>query len=430
MPGDPKDPFNRARAFVQTGTAIPELDRWEQIGDDEVATVADMTRRNELSGGTPVVRDFEQRWRNWIGTRFSLTTINGTAALYSAYFGLGVGPGDEVICPVNTWICSIAPAVFLGARPVFCDVDPETLLLDPADLEARITSKTACICAVHLWGQVCDLDALMAVARKYNVPVVEDCSHAHGARYRDRMCGAVGDVGCWSLQGSKAVSAGEGGVIATDNVDAYERACLAGQVNRVAGIDLVSGRYDEHQPLGLGMKFRAHPLGIGIAAVQLRKLDELNARRRAYVEAVEAGLKDIPGLRPLRRHPGTERGGYYGFPVIHDPAAMNGLSTDAFVEACTRAGLAVSKTPYPNLHELPLFARGFDVFTRNRGPLCASQGYLGYERGDFPGAELAAQRTVFLPRLSDPIPEAARIVLDTLHRVAQGSAAPAGAGPA
>ncbi|MCX5757720.1 MAG: DegT/DnrJ/EryC1/StrS family aminotransferase, partial [Candidatus Hydrogenedentes bacterium] len=383
------------RTFVQTAHTVGELDRWEQITEDEVAMVADMTRRNELSGGTPVVRDFEQVWREWIGTKFAVSVVNGTSALYSAYFGLGVGPGDEVLCPINTWICSIAPALLLGARPVFCDIDPDTLLIDPEDMARKMTPKTRCICAVHLWGNVCDMDAIMAVSKKTGVPVVEDCSHAHGAKYKGRMCGAVGHVGAWSLQGSKAVSAGEGGVVATDDIDAFERACLVGQVNRIAGIDLVGAQYEELQPLGLGMKFRAHPLGIGIATVQMRKLPELNRRRAEYFAEVEAGLAAIPGLRAMTVYEGVERGGYYGFPVIHDPEAMGGLPTADYVERLKARGVRASLSPYPNLHDLPLFAKGFDIFTRNRGPLCASEGYTGYQQGDFPKAELALKRTIF-----------------------------------
>lgn len=411
------DPFLMARTFVQTAKAeLPELDRWRQISEEEVEMVADMTRRNELSGGTPVVREFETLWREWIGTRFCVSVINGTSALYSAYFGIGVGPGDEVICPVNTWICSIAPAVLLGARPVFCDIDPETLQLDPACLAAKITRKTAAICAVHLWGNVCDLDAIMAISAKHGIPVVEDCSHAHGARYRGRVCGSLSDVACWSLQGSKAVSAGEGGILATDNLEIFERACLVGQVNRVEGIDLVSPKYQEHQPLGLGMKLRAHPLGMGIALVQWKKLDQLNSRRARYIEEVEAGLVGIPGLRPVKVYDGVQRGGFYGFPVIHEPELMNGVATGDLVKALNEAGLNVAKTPYPNLHELPLFAKGFDVFTRHRGPLLPAEGYQGCRHGDFPNAELAMARTIFLPRLSDPVPGAAKIVLDVIRR--------------
>lgn len=415
-----KSPYVNTRTFVQTaGAALPELDRWQQITEEEVAMVVEMTRRNELSGGTPVVREFEQQWRAWIGSKYAVSVVNGTSALYSAYFGLGVGPDDEVICPINTWICSIAPVYLMGARPVFCDIDPETLMIDPDDMRAKVTEKTRGICAVHLWGNVCDMDAVMAVSRECGIPVVEDCSHAHGARYKGTMCGAIGHMGAWSLQGSKPVSAGEGGVLTTDDTDAFERACLVGQVNRIAGIDLVGARYEELQPLGLGMKFRAHPLGIGIAMVQLRRLPELNRRRRAYVEEVEAGLAAIPGLRPVKVYEGAERAGFYGFPVIHEPETM-GMSTDDFVNAAKEKGIKVNRTGYPNLHDLPLFAKGFDIFTRNRGPLCLSEGYKPPKQGDFPKAELAKERTIFLPVLSDPIPGAAEMVLDVLRGAATG----------
>ncbi len=406
------------RVFVQTAmAAAPQLDRWHQVGEAEAELVAEMTRRNELSGGTPVVREFEKAWREWIGSKYSLTVLNGTSALYSAYFGLGVGPGDEVICPVNTWICTIAPAVMLGARPVFCDIDPESLLMDPADLRAKITENTRCIVPVHLWGNVCNLEAILAVAKEFNIPVVEDCSHAHGARYQGRMCGSLGAAGCWSLQGSKPVSAGEGGVLVTDDVDVFERACLVGQVNRIAGIDLVCTKYAEYQPLGLGMKFRAHPLGIGVAKVQWEKLDALNHRRKAYVEEVEAGLAGIPGLRPVTVYAGAERGGYYGFPILHDAEVM-GRSTEEYLELVKLRLPGAGCSPYPNLHTLPLFAKGFDVFTRGRGPLCPSQGYPGYRPGDFPNAERAFARTLMLPVLSDPVPGAAATVIDILRGAA------------
>lgn len=410
---------NETRTFVQTAmAAAPELDRWKQIGEEEVAAVMEMTRRNELSGGTPVVRQFEKEWKEWIGAKYGLTVFNGTSALYSAYFGLGVGPGDEVICPVNTWICTIAPAFMLGARPVFCDIDPDTLLMDPKDLRRRITPNTRCIVPVHLWGNVCDMDAIMAIAREHNIPVVEDCSHAHGAKYKGRMCGSIGDAGCWSLQGSKPVSAGEGGVLVTDNTDVFERACLVGQVNRIAGIDLVCERYAEHQPLGLGMKFRAHPLGIGIAKAQWAKLPELNRRRKAFVEEVEAGLGAIPGLRPVKVYDGAERGGFYSFPIFHDPSVMKGISTQDFIARVKTKLPGVAAVPYVNLHTLPLFAKGFDLFTRNRGPLCPESGYTGYHLGDFPNAEKTFAHTVMLPILSDPIPDAAQIILGILKEAA------------
>ena len=189
-------------------SAYPKLEQWRQISDAEAQIAYEMTLRNELSGASPVVQEFEEMWRERHHTEYAITLINGTAAIHSAMFGLGVGPGDEVICPTYTWICSITPALMLMAKPVFCEIDPRTLLIDAADVRRRITDRTKAIVAVHLWGNVCDMDALMALSDETGVPVIEDCSHAHGASYRGKPCGSIGHVGAWSLQGSKPVSAG------------------------------------------------------------------------------------------------------------------------------------------------------------------------------------------------------------------------------
>jgi len=408
-----------APVFIQTvqESQFPKLDRWKQMTEEEAQVVYDMTLRNELSGGTPVVREFEKEWREMVGTKYAITVMNGTSSLYSGMFGLGVGPGDEVISPDYTWICSISAALFLGARPVFCESDPESVLIDPYDIRRKITSKTAAIVAVHLWGNVCDMDSIMEISRETGIPVIEDCSHAHGAMYKGRPCGSIGHVGCWSLQGSKPISAGEGGVIATNDTEIFERACLIGQVNRISGMDLVTEKYAKYQPLGTGMKFRAHPLGIGIAQVQLRKLKELNARRSSYVEEVESGLKDIPGVKPVKVYEGAVRGGFYGFPIIHVPEEHDGLSTQAFVEALRQEGLPAHLSGYPLLHRLPIFAEGFDLYTRNRGPLCGD--YTGYKEGDFPVTEKMIETLVFLPELSDPVPDAAGKVLEAIRKVAE-----------
>jgi perosamine synthetase len=405
--------------FVQTAKQLSEMDRWHQITEAEVRIAQEMTQRNELSGGTPVVREFEREWREWIGTEYALTTMNGTSALYSGFFGIGVGPGDEVICPTYTWICTIAPALLLGAKPVFCESDPETILMDPADVRRRITPNTRAIVPVHLWGYVCDMDAIMAISRETGIPIVEDCSHAHGARYDGRMCGSIGDVGCWSLQGSKAVSAGEGGVLATDDVECFERACLVGQVNRIKGVDLVTSKYAELQPLGLGMKFRAHPLGIGIAKVQLKRLSELNSKRRAYVEAIETGLENIPAVKPVKQIDKAERAGFYGFPIRYFPEAAANLSTDSVAKALSMEGVPTQTVPYPLLHQLPLFQRGFDIFTRGRGPLC--EGYEGYRDGDFPVTEKMHAHLLFLPVLSDAVPGAAERIVTAIRKVVESA---------
>ena len=258
------------------------------------------------------------------------------------------------------------------------------------------------------------MDAIMAVARKAGIPVIEDCSHAHGALWHGKPVGGSGKVACWSLQGSKPVSAGEGGVLATDDAEIFDRACLAGQVNRIAGVDLASPKYEQYQPLGTGMKFRAHPLGIGIASVQLAKLPKLNQGRSKWVADIEAGLEGIPCLEPVPVVPGATRGGFYGFPVHYHPELAGGVTAGKFVEALKANGVRANTNPYPLLHLLPYFAEGFDLFPPGRGPL--SGDYPGYRKGDLPNAEKCMETLVFLPVLTDPVDGAVEWMLERVKK--------------
>lgn len=213
------------------------------------------------------------------------------------------------------------------------------------------------------------------------------------------------------------MSAGEGGVLATSDSDLFERACLIGQANRMAGMDLVTPHYERLQPLGTGMKFRAHPVAIGIATVQLGRLPKLNAGRAKWVAEIEAGLAEFPFLKPRARVPDTQPGGYYGFPVRFLPAKAGGTTASRFVDLLNAEGVKAGLNPYPLLHLLPYFAEGFDLFGGNRGPLAA--GYRGYQPGDLPAAEALMPDLIFLPMLTDPIDGAAAMVLDRIHRSAR-----------
>ncbi|MBP7866500.1 MAG: DegT/DnrJ/EryC1/StrS family aminotransferase [Acidobacteria bacterium] len=394
------------------------VDRWRQPGEAEADLVQELTRCDEISGVTRAVREFETRWRRWSGARHALTTMNGSAALFAAYFGLGIGPGDEVICPTYTWINTVGPALLLGARPVFCECEPETLLIDPSDARRRITPRTRAIVAVHLWGNVCDMDALLALRRDTGIHIVEDCSHAHGATWKGKVVGTVGDAGCWSLQGAKLVSAGEGGVLATGDPRVFERACLVGQLSRMGALNC--REHVELQPFGLGMKLRAHPLGIAIAGVGLDRLPEVNRRRRAWVETVEAGLSGVPGFRTVKVVPDAERVWYREFPVLHLPEEHRGTLTPEVIDALKGLGVPASGGGFPLLHRLPLFEKGFDLFTRERGPL--GDGFQGYREGDLPHTEEAHRRLVFFPVLTQPDPDAAGFLVDRVRSLAIGLA--------
>lgn len=423
----------------------PKLDEWQQITEAEARVVYEMTLRNELSGASATVQEFERTWCERHQTQFALSLTNGTAALHSAMFGLGVGPGDEVICPTYTWMGSITPALTLMATPVFCEVDPRTLLINVDDVRRRITSRTKAIVAVHLWGNVCDMDALMALSAETGVPVIEDCSHAHGASYKGAPCGSIGQAGAWSLQGNKSVSAGEAGMLATSDVTVFERACLLGQVNRspnVEGAAAEALQYTHLPPLGLGVKFRAHPLAIGIASVQLKKLDELNRGRRAYIQEIFDGLQEIPGVSPVETYEGAEPAGFYGFPIRYHADEVHGLPAPVFAEALRKEGvlannnpypllvgdsvplfsgsLPTNSNPYPLLHTLPLFTHGLDIYMNGRGPLCTTDvggAFKGYAAGDLPVTEQACSQLIFLPLLTQPIADAALRILTAIRKV-------------
>lgn len=427
----------------------PKLDEWTQITTEEAEIVYEMTLRNELSGASPTVQEFERGWCERHQTEFAVSLTNGTAALHSAMFGLGVGPGDEVICPTYTWMASVTPALALMATPVFCEVDPKTLLIDVDDVRKRITSETKAIVAVHLWGNVCDMDALMALSEETGIPVIEDCSHAHGASYKGVPCGSIGQVGAWSLQGNKPMSGGEGGMLATNDVAVFERACLLGQVNRppnVVGEAAEELQYAHLPPMGLGVKFRAHPLAIGIASVQLKKLDELNTNRRAYIKEITDGLHAIPGVAPVERYEGAEPAGFYGFPIRYHQEEIHGLPAPIFAEALRREGvlannnpypllvgdgvplfsgnLPTNSNPYPLLHTLPLFMQGLDIYTKSRGSLCTTDiggTFKGYAAGDLPVTEKVCSQLIFLPLLTKPVAGAVSRILTAIRKVSEQS---------
>ena len=423
----------------------PKLDKWQQVTGEEAQVVYEMTLRNELSGFSRIVQEFERAWCERHQTEFTVSLTNGTAALHSAMFGLGVGPGDEVICPTYTWMGSITPALTLMATPVFCEVDPKTLLIDVADVRRRITSRTKAIVAVHLWGNVCDMDALMTLSEETGVPVIEDCSHAHGASYKGIPCGSIGQAGAWSLQGNKSVSGGEGGVLATNDVAVFERACLLGQVNRspnVEGEAAAALQYTHLPPMGLGVKFRAHPLAIGIASVQLKKLDALNANRRAYIQEISAGLQEVPGVSPVETYAGAEPAGFYGFPIHYRKEEMHGLPAPLFAEALRKEGvlannnpypllvgdgvplfsgsLPTNSNPYPLLHTLPLFTHGLDIYMNGRGPLCTTDmggAFETYAPSDLPVTETACSQLIFLPLLTQPVTGAVAGILKAICKI-------------
>jgi dTDP-4-amino-4,6-dideoxygalactose transaminase len=210
--------------------APEELFKWPIITKEDEEAVLEVVRGNKFSG-TDVTTKFQDEFAKWQGRDYALAFANGTMALTAAMFAIGLGAGDEIICPTKTYWGSVTSAIQFGAVPVFCNIN-EMLSLDPDDLERCITPKTKAIVAVHYVGYPCDMDRIMEIANRHNIPVIEDCSHAHGSLYKGRKVGTFGKVAAMSMMSGKAFAAGEMGMLVTDDRKIYERAIAYGHYER------------------------------------------------------------------------------------------------------------------------------------------------------------------------------------------------------
>ena len=343
-------------------------ERWRQVRVQDVARIAGYAWRdvNTLTKAEGPIAEFERSFAQLTETRHAISMNSGTAALHSAYFAVGVRPGTEVIVPAYTFFASAAPILQCGARPVFCDVDERTLTADPDDVERRITERTRAICIVHMWGNPAALDRFKEIARRHDIALIEDCSHAHGATYKGRPVGSWGDVGCFSLQGAKAVSGGEAGIAVTGNPVLFDRMLLLGQYGRLKK-GQAAATFDTDY-LSLGVKYRPHLYAILLATGSLARLDELNRRRRTNYELLERELVGCPAVTPIETAPGAVRGGFLEFILRYDPAFAGGLSSAAFIEALAAEGVPIARERYSAigeqrrmLQQSPIF-RGGDIY--------------------------------------------------------------------
>ena len=284
--------------------------------------------------GTDIARRFEAEFAKWQGRRYALSHNNGTSSLHAAMYGIGLGPGDEIICTSVTYWASCTGALSLGATVVFCDVDPDTLQMDPASLEARITPRTKAVMVVHYMAHPAPMDEIMAIARRHGLKVIEDVSHAQGGHYKGRMLGTFGDVAAMSLMSCKSFAIGEGGMLVTDDAEVYRRAVRLGHYDRI--IDVCTDEEMEatkNIPFG-GLKNRMHQVSAAIGLEQLKKHDaEISEIDRA-MKYFWKGVGDVPGIRVIYpTDAGSDKAGWYASRFLYDPAAFGGVSNVTFCEA-------------------------------------------------------------------------------------------------
>ncbi len=347
---------------AKTVTSEPgDMFTWPIVTDRHEQAVLDVLRRGQMSG-LDVTKDFEDKYARMLGRQYGLASPNGTGAILDAMYGLGIGPGDEVICPSITYWASIVQAYTLGATPVFADVDPETICIDPQDLERRITDRTKAVVVVHYAGMPAEMDAIMAIAAKHDVKILEDCSHAHGALYKGKEVGTFGDVAAFSLMTGKSLPIGEGGILLTDDQRIYERALLYSHYARHGEIALDDLKPFVGLPCG-GFKHRMHQLSAAFGLVQLDLFPDQMAEIDKAMNHFCDLLDDVPGIKPMRPDPATRttKGGWYYPHFKYVSEELGGLSLSRFAEAVRAEGSICNPGCNKPLHGHPLFTE-MDVY--------------------------------------------------------------------
>jgi dTDP-4-amino-4,6-dideoxygalactose transaminase len=358
----------------------PHLRPWPWVSPASRKRLDALIDAGELSdyayGAT--LAEFEQVVAEYHGLPYALGTASGTAGLHAAYYAVGVQPGDEVIVPSYSFHATVAPLFLLGAVPVLCDVDPVTGNIDLTDAERRITDRTRAIAITHLWGHPVEADELRALADRYGLRVVEDASHAHGARYRGRLVGTLGDVAVLSLGARKMVSGGLGGVLLTADEQVFRAALPLGHCHERAELILPPA----DTSVGYGANYRLSPLAAAICTEQFRDLDERIAVKTEVLNGLSRRLAGVPGIAPPDTAPHVTRGGWYGYKARVDLDELGGVALDDLVRALRAEGLRVDRPSNRPLHRLEMFtSRRLDPSYYRPG-----RNRPVYAHGELPGA--------------------------------------------
>lgn len=357
---------------IDGGTPIlkrSDYKNWPVITDDDRKYINEVLDSGIVAGGTaPQVAALEKEWAAYTGAKHCLTTCSGTAALHMGLAAAGVGPGDEVITSAFTFLASASCALHQNAVPVFVDIDPKTYCMDPSKLEAAINERTKVIIPVHIQGCPADMEPIMAIAKKHNLFVIEDACQAHGAMYKGKQVGTIGDVGCFSLNNFKNLCGGEGGLFVTDDEHTLNKAALV----RCFGdeVDEVSRRRVYNASI-LGYMYRNQELPAALTRGQLLHLDEANDARIANANYLTKELGKIPGVIPPYCPPDGKHV-YFMYNVRFDPKA---------------AGVDCSPRKFRDAVEKALYKEGLLLGQWQTMPVPAQdlfQSKLGYGGSGYP----------------------------------------------
>ena len=354
---------------------IPYGRQW--IDDDDIAAVVDVLRSDWLTTG-PAVPAFEHALAELGGARHAVAVSSGTAALHASMYALGIRPGDEVIVPAMTFAATANCVVFQGGRPVFADVDPRTLLINPEDVQAKITPQTRCIVAVDYAGQPCEYDTLRAIAENAGVHLVADACHALGGRYKDRSVGSLADLSAFSFHPVKHVTTGEGGAVTTDDPELAGRMRLFRNHGITADFRERAGKGSWFYEMeDLGYNYRITDFQCALGTSQLKKLPQWVKRRREIAACYDKAFSGMSGVKPLEVKSDVVHA--YHLYVVQLNLERLRVDRGAIFKALRAEGIGV------NVHYIPVHLHPFYRRRFGTGP------------GMCPVAEAAYERILSLP---------------------------------
>jgi dTDP-4-amino-4,6-dideoxygalactose transaminase len=310
------------------------------------------------------VGQFEEKFAKYQDAKYGVCVTNGTAALELAYRAGGVGLGDEVICPAATFVATSTAVNNIGGVPVFVDIDPETYDILPEAVEKAVTKKTKAIAPVHLGGYPCDMDALCGIAKKHGLFIVEDCSHAHGSAWKGRKVGAIGDLGTFSFQMGKTLTAGEGGIVVTNNEKLAEKMFSLHNIGRLKGRPF----YEFHM---VAWNLRMTEFQGALLSAQFERFDEQINHREKLATYFAEELNKIPGVRAIKRDPRVTRWGFYYYTFKFISKDFDGITRDQFIKAVQAEGVSMGAGGHIQpLQYFPLYKEKTAPFRAEPCPNC------------------------------------------------------------
>lgn len=359
---------------------------WPQFDDRERQALSDVLESGHWwrEEGTQTAA-FERAFADYQQARHGIAVTNGTHAIEVALQALGIRAGDEVIVPNATFVATASAALFAGALPRLVDVREDSFCIDPELVEAAINERSKAIIAVHLGGCPADMDALLAISERHGIPLLEDAAHAHGSEWRGRKVGAIGTGGTFSFQASKTMTAGEGGIILSNDDEFERQARSAHDCGRLPG----EWFYSHFQ---YGSNYRLSEWQGAVLLAQLTRLDAQTARRHKNARLLDGLLREIPGVTPQAHDSRVTRNGHYVYIFHFDPRAFAGITRVQF-EAALKAEGIPTQPPYPPLHSLDLFQSG--AYRQRLSGRQADEDHA-FLREDFPASTRQFEQTIWI----------------------------------